>query len=210
MLIVGAKGFAKEVLEVVGDLEKIENLCFYDDVTANGPDKLFGKFKIFKNEVEVLDFFKNNDSNFTLGIGNPKLRYSLTQKFLALGGKLKSTISKRAEIGTFGINIGEGCNILSGSRISNDVSIGRGCIVYYNCVITHDVQIGNYVEISPSAILLGRCKIADFVQIGAGAIIFPDVQIGENSIIGAGAVVKSNIPKNCTAVGVPSKVIKYH
>ena len=34
--------------------------------------------------------------------------------------------------------------------------------------------------------------------------------IGRNSIIGAGAVIVSDIPDNCTAVGVPAKPIKYY
>lgn len=32
MLIIGAKGFAKEVLEVLHQLKRFENICFYDDV----------------------------------------------------------------------------------------------------------------------------------------------------------------------------------
>lgn len=41
MLIVGAKGFAKEVLEVVYQLNQLDNLVFYDDVNTDAPDKLF-------------------------------------------------------------------------------------------------------------------------------------------------------------------------
>lgn len=43
--------------------------------------------------------------------------------------------------------------------------------------------------------------------IGAGAIVMADV--GERAIVGAGAVVTKPIPAGCTAVGVPSQVIKY-
>ena len=46
MLIVGAKGFAKEVLEVAHQLNKLDNLVFYDDVNEQVPVKLFGKFPI--------------------------------------------------------------------------------------------------------------------------------------------------------------------
>lgn len=45
---------------------------------------------------------------------------------------------------------------------------------------------------------------------GTGSIIIQGLTIGENSIIGAGAVVTTDVPKNCTAVGVPAKPIKYH
>ena len=46
-------------------------------------------------------------------------------------------------------------------------------------------------------------------MLGTGAKVIQGIHIGENTMIGAGAVVISNIPANCTAVGVPAKVIKY-
>ena len=50
MLIVGAKGFAKEVLEVLHQLNETEDVVFYDDVNKDAPDFLYGKFPILKNK----------------------------------------------------------------------------------------------------------------------------------------------------------------
>ncbi len=44
MLIIGAKGFAKEVLEILHQLNQLENVVFYDDVNNDAPEKLFGQF----------------------------------------------------------------------------------------------------------------------------------------------------------------------
>lgn len=207
MLIVGAKGFAKEVLEIFHQKGETENLCFYDDVSSEIPDFLYSQFKVIKNEEEAKELFKKNPE-FVLGIGNPQLRYKLAEKFENIGGKLTSSVSQFAEIGSFGIEIGEGCNILGGVRISNDVKIGIGTIVYYNSIITHDVTIGEFCELSPGATLLGRCTIGKFVKIGAGAIIFPDVKIGNNCVIASGAVVRNDIPENTMAAGVPAEIKK--
>lgn len=206
MLVVGAKGFAKEVLEIICQNELNEEISFYDDVNQDGPTVLYNKFRVLKSESEARIYFKENSNQFTLGIGNPKLRFKLFEKFEALGGNFKSTISKQAEIGSFGVEIGQGCNILSGVRISNDVTIGKGTMIYYNSIITHDVQIGNFCELSPGVTLLGRCELGDFVQIGTGSIIFPDVKIGANTIIAAGAVVRENIPENVMVAGVPAVI----
>lgn len=46
------------------------------------------------------------------------------------------------------------------------------------------------------------------VFIGAKAIILGDITIGENAKIGAGAVVLTDVPANCTAVGVPAQIIQ--
>ena len=48
MLIVGAKGFAKEVLEVVRQLDELADLVFYDDINDDLQGTLFGKFPILK------------------------------------------------------------------------------------------------------------------------------------------------------------------
>ncbi len=52
--------------------------------------------------------------------------------------------------------------------------------------------------------------IGDNVEINAGAVIVGPVHIGNYVRIGANAVVIQDIPDNCTAVGVPAKVVKVY
>ena len=179
MLIVGAKGLAKEVMQIFYDNKEYEELAFYDDISKNLPEKLFGKYQIITNNDDVRKYFSFQGKNFTIGVGVPVLRKRLYDKFTDLGGVFTSSISKQSTIGNFDVIIGEGCNIFSGVKISNSVSIGRGCIVYYNAVITHDCRIGDFVEISPSANLLGRVGVGDFSHVGANTTILPDIQIGK-------------------------------
>ena len=209
MLVVGAKGFAKEVLQVLHQLKKTKNLVFYDDINLDIPDCLFNTFQVLKSEQEVISHFKNVDTNFTIGIGNPFLRKAMYRKFTLLGGIFCSTISKDVQIGSYDVKLGSGCNVLPNVTISNCVKIGKGALIYYNSIITHDVQIGNFVEISPSVTLLGHVKIGDYCQIGTGAIILPNISIGDNVIVGAGAVVTRIIPNNAVIVGIPAKIVRY-
>lgn len=210
MLIIGAKGFAKEVLEVFHQLNQTVGLAFFDDVNHDIGDFLFDIFPILKTEQEVKNHFLKFDNHFTVGIGNPVLRYKLYKKFTELGGVFVSSISPKAEIGSYDISIKQGCNILSGVTISNSNKIGMGCIIYYNSIITHDCIIEDFVEISPSVTILGRCSIGSFTQLGSNAVILPNINIGRNVIIGAGSVVTKNIMDNCTAVGIPAKIIKHN
>jgi serine O-acetyltransferase len=46
------------------------------------------------------------------------------------------------------------------------------------------------------------------VVIGSGAKILGNITIGENTKIGANSVVVKSVPANCTAVGIPAKVVK--
>lgn len=208
MLIIGAKGFAKEVLEVFHQLNQLENIAFYDDVNPDIGKFLYGKFPILKNKNEVKYFFNKYSNDFTIGIGNPQLRYILMKKFISIGGNLVSSISNKAIIGSYEVKIGNGCNVLDNAIFSNSCSVGKGCIIYYNVILTHDCEVEDFVELSPGVTLLGSCKIGSFSQIGSNATILPKVRIGQNVIIGAGAVVTKDIPDNCVAVGSPAKVIR--
>ena len=207
MLIIGAKGFAKEVLDTL-DENKEEEIVFYDDVNVGIGDLLFKKFKILKSLNDAATYFSEIGNKFTIGIGNSSLRYKLSGKFEDIGGELTTTIHPNASIGQYGVSIGKGCNILAGSIISNSVTLGKGCIVYYNAIITHDCDIGDFVEISPAANILGRVNVGDYSHLGSNSTILPNITIGKNVVVGAGAVVTKDVPDNSVVVGIPAKIIK--
>lgn len=207
MIIIGAKGFAKEVLEVLHQLNHIKNIAFYDDVNEIG-DTLYDSFPILKNENQVKAFFEANGNEFAIGIGTPKYRYLMSEKFEDWGGKLVSTISPFAHIGHFGNQIGIGSNIMTGTVITNDVSLGKGCLINLNCTIGHDTIIEEFVELCPGVHISGNCKIGKHTFIGTNATVLPNIVIGQHVIIGAGAIVTKDLPDNVLVMGSPAKVIK--
>lgn len=208
MLIIGAKGFAKEVLEVIHQLNQLENLVFYDDVNDDAPYKLYGQFPVLRTTQEATVYFKTIDNQFTIGIGNPVLRKKLYDKFKDLGGEFTSTISPLATIGCYGNQIESGCNIMTGTVITSDITIKKGILINLNCTIGHDSMLGEFVELSPGVHISGNCKIGDYSILGTNASMLPKLTIGKNVIIGAGSVVTKNLPDNCVAVGIPAKIIK--
>lgn len=209
MLIIGAKGFAKEVLEICHQCEDLKNLVFYDDINIDIGTHLFNQFEILKNINEAKHYFETVDCRFTIGIGNPELREKIYKKFTEIGGVLISTVNKFAIIGSYDVQIGIGTNILSNATISNSVRIGKGCILYYNVIITHDCIIGDFVELSPNVILLGNVEVGSFTHIGSNVTILPKVKIGANVIIGAGSVVTKDIPNNAVVMGIPAKIHRF-
>ena len=83
---------------------------------------------------------------------------------------------------------------------ANGVILG-GCKIGKNTEIYHQVTIG----------VINGCnkgpEIGNNVFIGAGAKVLGPIKIGNNVKIGAGAVVINDVPDNCTAVGVPAKIV---
>lgn len=208
MLIIGAGGHAKEVLEVFHQNNQLENIYFFDDITENMPDTFYQKFKIIKTIEEVENLFKISENTFVLGVGSSFIRYKLAKKFIALGGKLCAVVSPFAQIGHYEVILGKGVDIMTHAIITNNIIIGEGTLLNRNVNVSHDVVIGKYCEFSPSVNISGNCKIGDFCNFGTGAIVLPKITIGDNVTVGAGAVVTQNIESNSVVVGIPAKVIK--
>jgi sugar O-acyltransferase (sialic acid O-acetyltransferase NeuD family) len=208
MLIIGAKGFAKEVLEVLYQNNTLENVVFFDNVNEDVFGKLYNEFTILKTYHEVETYFSETSKKFTIGIGNPLLRKKLHDIFLSLEGQYTSTISSKAHIGNYGNRIYEGCNIMTGTIITNDVLINKGALINLNCTIGHDSKIGEFVELSPGVHISGNCTIGDFTTIGTNATILPKINVGSNVIVAAGAVVNKDVPDNCMVAGVPAVIKK--
>jgi len=208
MVIIGAMGHAKEIVDILDKQNKLSDLYFFDNVTPSLPEKLFDKFPIIRTEIEAKAILNKNPL-YILGVGDCKIRYKLAMKMDELGGNLCTVIADSAIIGNFNVVLNEGLNIMNGVFISNDVKIGKGTLLNAGCMIHHDVSIGNFCEISPGAIITGRVTIGDFTTIGAGAVIIPKVKIGSNVVVGAGAVVVKDIEEdNVLVVGVPARIIK--
>lgn len=206
MLILGAQGFAKNVLEILKKNDYCDDIVFYDDVSADLSGFLFGQFPIITDFESAQDYLRLH-SAYTIGIGNPTLRRSFYEKFLSTEGRLTSTVSNGAYIGSFNVTIQDGVNISFGAIINNDVSIGRGVLININATVGHDTIIGDFSELCPNTSISGNCVIGDGVFIGSNATIAPKVTIGDNVVIGAGSVVLDDIPDGKRAFGIPARFV---
>jgi sugar O-acyltransferase (sialic acid O-acetyltransferase NeuD family) len=204
MLIVGAKGFAKELLEVLIHIDPAYEITFFDNVSTDLPELLYKKYKIIRNVNNLSEHFRN-DRNFALGIGGTTIRKQLCDLMIENGGILKKVVSPHARIGHFDTIVSDGCTVMVGAAITNNIKLGRGCLVNLNSTIAHDCKIGEFCDIAPGVNIAGNVTIGNFCALGIGSVILPGVKLGNNVIVGAGAVVKEDVPDNITVVGIPAK-----
>lgn len=206
MIIVGAKGHAKEIFDII-TVENSTSFYFFDNVSNDLDDTLFS-YPILKN-LDKASVILQKDSDFILALGGVFNRQKVYQIFQEINGNPVSAIASNAVISKSAI-LGNALNIMPFSFISADTYIGNGCLINSFASVHHDCIVEEFVEISPGARVLGNCKIGAFTTIGANATILPKLKIGKNVTVGAGAVVTNDVDDNAVIVGVPGKIIKYN
>ena len=204
MVILGAKGLAKELLAAIQWDGEATGVSLFDNVNQDTPDCLYGQFSVIKSWEDLETHFLTNP-DFVLGVGGQKARIFLSQKASTLGGRLCSFVSEHALVGAFGVKIARGVCILSHATITTDVEIGEGTLINKAAIISHDAVIGSYCEISPGAKILGRTRIGDRTEVGTNAVILPDVVVGCDCRVGAGAVVTKSVPDGSTVIGITAR-----
>ena len=114
-------------------------------------------------------------------------------------------LSQRARHKT-GVEIHPGAVIGKGLVIDHGmgVVIGETTIIGDNCLIYQNVTLGGTGKDTGKR----HPTLGDNVMVGSGAKVLGPFKVGDNSRIAAGAVVLTEIPPNCTAVGVPAHVVR--
>lgn len=106
----------------------------------------------------------------------------------------------------------------TGIEIHPGATIGRRLVIDHGMgiVIGETAEIGDDCLLYQGVTLGGTGKdkgkrhptLGSNVLVGSGAKILGPFTVGDNSRIAAGAVVLSEVPANCTAVGVPAQLAR--
>jgi serine O-acetyltransferase len=104
-----------------------------------------------------------------------------------------------------------GIEIHPGAQLGHRVFIdhGMGVIVGETAIVGDDVTLFQGVTLGGTGKEHGKRhpNIDAGAIIGVGASVLGNITIGERSKVGGGAVVVDNVPKDCTVVGVPGRIV---
>lgn len=204
IVIVGNGGFAKEVEWLIERINSVtptwELLGFVDRDINNS--------KVIGDDEFVANY--NGELYVAIAIGTSSIRKAIYKKYKGNTNiRFANLIDPSVECSNR-ISLGEGNIICAGSILTVDIQIGNCNIINLDCTVGHDALIEDFVTVNPSVNISGNDRLGSCSNIGTGVNIIQGISIGPNSVIGAGTVVNHDLPANCTAVGIPAKVIKIH
>lgn len=201
LVIIGAGGFAREVLAwaganrgtwmIKGFLD--DNLAIRDDPRLRAPVL-----------ARIEDYAPEPDDVFLCAIGTPALRRATTGKIKGRGGRFVRLVHPSAVVAD-GARLDEGVIVSPLALVSADARIEEGAVVYYHSSVDHDAVVGSFTQISGHCDIMGGATVGTGVFLGSHAAVLPRVRIGDRAVIGAGAVVTSDVPDDTTVVGVPAR-----
>jgi len=205
LLLWGAGGHAKVVLDIARAMHAFPDICFLDDACQR-PGAWFRGCPILGGSPFLRSLSGSETVHFLVAIGDNRIRADRYAFALSQGLKAATLIHPSAIVSP-SATIGEGTVVMPGAVINADARVGRNCIVNTGAVIEHDCAIGDHVHIAPRVVLGGAVRVGNFTMMGSGAHALPGAEIGESALVGAGAVVLHQVPAYVTAVGVPTRLV---
>lgn len=212
LIILGAGGLAREVLQLVTDIY-FTNGRF--DITPAGfidenPDNhgktihglpVFGGFDYLSKIMPT--------ARLAMGVGSPKTRKKFADNLEKMGLKFKFPVlvHPTANVGR-NVNFGEGAQVMMHNSITVDITVGKHVLVNQGCSIGHDTVIENFACLSPHCVISGYTHIGEGADLGSNVVTKTGMKIGAWSVVGLQAGVIRDIPERVVAVGCPAKPIK--
>lgn len=202
LIIIGARGFGREVYHIAKQTGNFNILGFLDD----NKSALDG-FKNYPPIISSVEDYKVNEGDyFICALGDVIQKKHYIDKIISKGGHFTNVIHPQSNI-VENVEMGVGCIICPYTFISNDVNIGNFVTIQSHCAIGHDCIIGNYCHINALSFLGGFVKLEDLVTVNPSATIAPKKTIQNNSIIGTNSSVIRDVKSNTSVYGNPATQI---
>ena len=205
-VIIGAGGHSHVVCDILLQDKTIEIVGLVDNYAEHG----FYGIKLLGGDECLTRIFADGIADYGfVAIGSNMLRKKLTEQIIKIGYGMVNAVSGGAFISPNAV-LGSGIAVMPGAVVNAGAVIGDGSIINTNGSVDHDTKISDFVHIAPGCAVCGNVLVGEGTFIGVGTSVIDGYSVGSNTMIGAGASVVGDIPSNCTAVGVPAKVIKYN
>ena len=204
VVIVGAGGFGREVLDIIEAINaaggSLVFLGFVDDGEVDHELLRRRGAKLLGPTSALGDI----DAGYVIGIGNGDVRRKIAAMLDSVGAAAATLIHPAATIGGDS-HLSPGCVVAAGARVTTNVHLGRHTQLHVNSTVGHDSLLHDFVSVYPGATVSGSVTLAEGVTVGTGANVLPGLTVGADAFVGAGAVVTRDVASTSIVVGSPAK-----
>lgn len=209
LVVVGAGGFGREVLDVVEAMNEAEAEPVFEILGVLDSDpSTVNLERLAARGVKYLGTDSawreaRIQSQYLIGIGNPQVRQRIAEAFSRAGFEAATAIHPAATVGSR-VVIGGGSVVCGGVQLSTNVSLGQHVQINPNATIGHDAVLHDFVSINPAATISGEVVIEVRALIGAAAVVLQGISVGGDSLVGASACVVRRVEPKSIVKGVPA------
>lgn len=182
LLLIGAGGFGRVVLELASALYNCAFLDDSDASTVNGVPVI--------GETSDIASFYPEYKLLLVTIGNNMLRERLYKEAAAIGFTFPNIIHPSAYISPHA-HIGSGCVILNNAVVQNNAKCGDGCILNPGVELHHDSTIGSYCLIYTNSVVRSLTSVGDRVWVGSNVTVSTSATVSDDTLLEDGKVIKA-------------------
>jgi sugar O-acyltransferase (sialic acid O-acetyltransferase NeuD family) len=203
LVIVGAGGHGREVLDVVEAVGGYEVLGFVDDGDPDEPLLVDRGQRLLGGTAAVAEL---GEVAYVVGIGDPRIRMKVVGAIGTTGPAkpAPALVHPLASTGTR-CSFGPGTVVAAGARLTTNITVGQHCYIGPNATIGHDAVLHDGATLYPGAVVSGNVTIGRAATVGAGASVKQGVHIGTVAFVALGAGVVRDVPDATTVAGTPAR-----
>ena len=195
--IIGAGGFAREVLWLLEDLGLANHVVGFYETEAHWQDRQVAGLPV--RPTSELD----GRWNAVIAVGDPVGRADIL-KTLPEGILYPTYIHPSARLGPR-IEVGDGAVVCAGSILTCDIRLGRHVHLNLGTTVGHDCVFEDFVTTAPSVNVSGGCTLGRQAYVGTNACLREGLNVPPGSVIGMGAVLVGQPATSGTFVGNPAR-----
>ncbi len=209
LVIVGAGGFGREVLDVVRAMDPLGQAMSFAGFVADDEPSPGLLERIGAQWLGTPDEFAALPSAdlYAVCVSAADARQRLARQMDSVGLLAATLIHPTAIVGA-DVELGAGVVMCAQSHVTTNVRIGAHVHIDRLAQVGHDCVVGDFVTMHPATVLSGTVSIGDRTKFGTSSCVLPNLTIGSDAVIGAGAVVIDDVPDGQTVVGVPARVLR--
>lgn len=205
LVIIGAGGFGREIWSIAAAINAVQAtfdvIGFVDDALSEANAHALERLRA--PHLGGSDWLQHvpEGTQGVIGIGSASARRAIDASAPSL--EWATLVHPDTTVG-HDVELGAGCVVAPGSRLSTSIRVGRHVHIDQNVTVGHDSILGDFSRLNPQACISGNVTVGHGATIGASATVLQGLSVGRDALVGAGGVVTREVSESVTVKGVPA------